>query len=111
MKKCINLSSHLQGITFCNKEPFKELQIISVQTELPIYQKTHPSIAIVLKNGNSILTTISRIDSNGFEPINLMNKVKQIEESQDFNFDTIEIRPYNFSMHPKQHISVEIAYN
>jgi hypothetical protein len=51
------------------------------------------------------------MDGSGFHPINIMKRLGQITDLDTDRFDTVEIRPYNFSMHPRQNISVEIRYN
>lgn len=114
MKKSLSFSGGLQSVTFNARKPFKELQVVSVRMDLPVKQINHPAIAIVVKTANKVFTAISRLeemDGSGFHPINIMKRLSQITDLDTDRFDTVEIRPYNFSMHPKQHISVEINYN
>jgi hypothetical protein len=114
MKKSLSFSGGLQGITFNAKKPFRELQVLSVRFDFPVRQINHPAIAIVVKTANKVFTAISRLeemDGSGFHPINIMKRLGQITDLDADRFDTVEIRPYNFSMHPKQHVSVEINYN
>ena len=40
-----------------------------------------------------------------------MKSIYQIKDIEQMTFDTVEIKPYNFYMHPRQQIAVEIAYN
>ena len=110
MNKCLFLNIAFQAVSFSSDKPFQKLQILSVQPEMPIQQKMHPSIAIILTNKDNVFTSISRIDGNCFEPINLMKSIYQIKDIEQMTFDTVEIRPYNFYMHPRQQIAVEIAY-
>lgn len=114
MKKSLSFSGGLQGVTFNAKKPFRELQVLSVRFDFPVRQINHPAIAIVVKTANKVFTAISRLeemDGSGFHPINIMKRLGQITDLDADRFDTVEIRPYNFSMHPKQHVSVEINYN
>jgi hypothetical protein len=43
-------------------KPFIKLQNQSFQTEMPIFQKTPPSISTILKNNDYAYTSITRID-------------------------------------------------
>ncbi len=114
MKKNLSFSGSLQSVTFSTRKPFRELQVVSVRMDLPVRQINHPAIAIVVKAANKVFTAISRleeIDGSGFHPINIMKRLGQITDLDTDRFDTVEIRPYNFAMHPRQNISVEIKYN
>lgn len=114
MKKSLSFSGELQGVIFNARKPFRELQVLSVRFDLPVKQINHPAIAIIVKAANKVFTAISRLeemDGRGFHPINIMKRLSQITDLDTDRFDTVEIRPYNFSMHPKQQVSVEINYS
>lgn len=115
MKRNIVFTGAQQQAFISAIRPIRDLEILSVDVERPMHQLTDPSIAIMLKGGNKVYTTISRLqelNTNAGNPFDVIQRVRAAAAEEGImSFDAIEIRPYNFYVHPRQSISLALRFN
>jgi hypothetical protein len=90
---------------------FRNLKVVKAWAERPIHQVNKPYLSFVLKGGDKVFTAISPVDTSGksFVPINLLERIAVIYADQDIKLDSLQIRPYNFAVHPAQRIHVKLS--
>jgi hypothetical protein len=90
---------------------FRNLKVVKAWAERPINQVHKPYLSFVLKGGDNVFTTISPVDNSGkfFIPINLLERIAVLYANQDIKLDSLQIRPYNFAIHPAQRIHIKLS--
>ena len=115
MKRNIVFTGSHQQAFISAVRPIRDLEILSVDVERPMHQLNDPSITIMLKGGNKVYTTISRLqelNTVSGNPFNVIQRVREAAAEEGItSFDAVEIRPYNFYVHPRQSISLELRFN
>lgn len=89
---------------------FKNVKVMKAWVEKPIHQVAKPYLTFILKGGDHVFTALSPVDTHGksFVPVNLMQKMEELEV-EGIQLDTLQIRPYNFPMHPEQRIHIRLS--